>query len=269
MQTEKITFSFGKNWADFVAANFSDERVEVAKKHLMEFLRLPDLKGKYFLDIGSGSGIHSLAAVRAGAAKIVSLDVDPFSVKTTSYIRENFGKGVDWTVLEGSILDPSFFQKIQPADVCYSWGVLHHTGKMWDAIKNAATLRKTDGLFYIALYTTDSKSDYWTKTKIKYNATSNLGKRYMEARYVARPFMIHLLKGRNFLRTVREHKKTRGMSYMTDVRDWLGGYPYEHATPQEVLLFGREQLGLDLVNLKTGEACTEYLFARPGTVHSA
>jgi 2-polyprenyl-6-hydroxyphenyl methylase/3-demethylubiquinone-9 3-methyltransferase len=59
------------------------------------------------------------------------------------------------------------------------------------------------------------------------------------------------------------------MNYLFNVRDWLGGLPYEHATPQEVLRFGREQLCMELVNIKTGEACTEYLFQpRPSFVEA-
>ena len=262
---EKISFSFGKNWADFVAANFSDERVDIARRHLLNFLRVPDLEGKYFLDIGSGSGIHSLAALRAGATKIVSFDLDPFSVQTTDFVRKSYGQGSDWTVMHGSVLDQEFLRRLEPADIAYSWGVLHHTGKMWEAIINAATLRKPDGLFYIALYTTDHKSDYWTRVKIRYNAASKLGKRAMESRYLVRHTLLpHLLRLKNPLKTMRDYKKSRGMSYMIDVRDWLGGYPYEHTTPGEMLRFGRDELGLELTNLKTGDACTEYLFAARG-----
>ena len=88
MSSEPITFSFGENWDQFAARYFSDERVRIAQEHLLEFLGVPNLQEKYFLDVGCGSGLHSLAALRAGAGRIVSFDVDPASVRTTRRIRE-------------------------------------------------------------------------------------------------------------------------------------------------------------------------------------
>jgi 2-polyprenyl-6-hydroxyphenyl methylase/3-demethylubiquinone-9 3-methyltransferase len=228
---------------------------------LLEFLELPDLKGKSFLDIGCGSGLHATAAFRAGASKITCFDLDPISVEATTYSKEYAGNPPNWEIHHGSVLDKQFISRFEPADIVYSWGVLHHTGKMWEAIENAASLLKPEGLFFIALYTTDSKSGYWTRKKQEYNRGGNLKKRWMESLYVGKSMLIELLRFRNPLADIMK-KRDRGMSFMTDVRDWLGGYPYEHARVEEVLRFGRQKLGMELVNLKTGEACTEYLFVK-------
>jgi len=263
MDKEGISFSFGRNWEDFIKTSFSDERVKIAKAHLLDFLEVEDLHGKYFLDIGSGSGIHSLAALLLGAERVVSFDVDEYSVKAAEMVRERKGRGFDWEILRGSVLDNDFLARIKPADIVYSWGVLHHTGDMWTAIRNAAGLMRPGGLFYLALYTTEPSSNYWLKVKKKYNRSSDFRKRMMEASYVARRVILpDILGRRNTWRRVREYKKSRGMSFMTDVRDWLGGYPFEHARIEEVLRFGRTSLGLELVNIQTGEANTEYLFKR-------
>jgi 2-polyprenyl-6-hydroxyphenyl methylase/3-demethylubiquinone-9 3-methyltransferase len=135
---------------------------------------------------------------------------------------------------------------------------------MWEAIENAAGLMKGDGLLYIALYTTDARSDHWLEVKKKYNAASAVKKRIMELSYVMRYTIAPCLLAREtFQRTMRSYRqRNRGMSYLTDVRDWLGGYPFEHAKIEEVLGFCRKRLGLELVNIKTGEANTEYLFKR-------
>lgn len=259
---KRITFSFGKNWEEFVRLYFREEKVEQSKRYLLEFLELPDLKGKYFLDIGCGSGLHSLAACLAGAERVVSFDIDPYSVSTTEKIREIYGRPFNWTVLQGSILDQTFLQSIEPADIVYSWGVLHHTGKMWEALKNTARLMKEHGLLYIALYTTDAKSNYWLEVKKKYNEASPAGKRLMEWRYILTETIIpSLLHFKNPLKTITGYRK-RGMSYYTDIKDWLGGYPFEHAKIEEVFHFCRKQLGLELINIKTGEANTEYLFKK-------
>jgi 2-polyprenyl-6-hydroxyphenyl methylase/3-demethylubiquinone-9 3-methyltransferase len=263
MGEEKVTFSFGKNWQKFIERNFSEDRVEISRKHLLGFLETTDLAGKYFLDIGCGSGIHSLASYRSGASRIVSLDVDPDSVRTTERIREITGNPPHWEVLQGSILDAGFVGRIEPADIVYSWGVLHHTGNLWTAMRNSASLIRPGGLFYVALYEKTAESPYWIETKKKYNRSSPAGKRRMELAYVYRTFFRtrSLRQIRGSLRYIREYRKTRGMEFWTDVRDWLGGWPYEPATPEEVTGFCTG-LGLRILKVKTGEANVEYLFTK-------
>lgn len=258
-------FGFGKNWDEFVRRAFSEERVGIARDHLLRFLELPDLKGKYFLDVGCGSGLSSRAALDAGAAKIVSFDYDPDSVRTAERVRQMSGSPSNWTVLQGSILDDSFVSSLEPADVVYAWGVLHHTGRMWKAIENAAGLMRERGLFYAALYTATSKSDYWIRVKKRYNRASAFRKRLMEARYVLRYTVLpQLVRGKNPCSLIKNYKSMRGMSFFTDVKDWLGGWPYEDAKIEDVLRFCRKRLGLEMINVATGEANTEYLFQRRG-----
>jgi SAM-dependent methyltransferase len=263
MQHDKISFSFGQNWRDFVMTAFTPERVAIAVRHLAGFLELPDLQNKSFLDIGCGSGLSSLAAYELGAAKIVSFDIVPEAVKSTQHLRAMRGNPASWTVLQGSILDEQFLHTLEKADIVYAWGVLHHTGCLWEAMTKASQLLADNGLFYLALYTTSPKSAYWIQIKKRYNQASLFRKRLMEMGYMVRYTIIPLLiKGRNPIRFIREYHHQRGMAYLIDVRDWLGGYPYEDATIEEVLRFGRKQLHLELSNLKTGAANTEYLFVK-------
>src|SRR4051812_18106258 len=72
-------FEFGKNWSRFLAV-LDDERIEEACKSLRRMLGVQDLAHRKFLDIGSGSGLFSLAAMRLGAERVVSFDYDPNSV---------------------------------------------------------------------------------------------------------------------------------------------------------------------------------------------
>lgn len=263
MAKENITFSFGKNWQEFVKRSLDKRGIEISKKHILEFLELEDLQGKYFLDVGCGSGLSSLAAFKAGAGKVLSFDIDPYSVKTTKKLREISGNPSNWTILEGTILDKNFLLQIEPADIVYSWGVLHHTGRMWKALRNTANLMKKDGLLYIALYTTNRKSECWLNVKKKYNGAGPIMKKYMEVSYIIRYTIIPLIfRLKNPLSYIRNYKHKRGMSYLTDIKDWLGGYPFEYAKVEEVLRFCRKKLSLELINIKTGEANTEYLFKR-------
>ncbi len=257
------TFTFGRNWERFVEKSFSDERVEISRKHLLDFLEMPDLKGKYFLDVGCGSGIHSLAAFRSGASRIVSFDVDRHSVKTTEKLREMAGNPPHWQVLDGSVLDEAFMAALDPADIVYSWGVLHHTGKLWDAVRNAAGRIREKGIFYLALYEKTADSAYWIETKQRYNRSSRATKLGMECAYVWRTFFRGASPRQwfNSLRYIFTYKQSRGMAFWTDVRDWVGGWPYEPSTPQEVTDFVGG-LGLSMRKVKTGEANIEYLIAR-------
>lgn len=266
-ELDEMRFGFGRNWADFVELRLSEAVIADAQAHLARLLRTQSLAGKVFLDIGCGSGIHSLAALRLGAARVVSFDYDADSVATTLKVREFAGAPPHWEVMQGSVLDAGFMATLPEADIVYSWGVLHHTGAMWPAVRNAAMPLKRDGVFYIALYSSDMyvrpPAAYWLALKRRYNLAGPRGKRWLEWRYALRWHILPALaKGRNPLAVLRQYG-IRGMTYWTDVRDWLGGWPMDFASLAETTAFCAEQLGLTLVNLKTGEGCTEYVFARP------
>jgi SAM-dependent methyltransferase len=260
-----LRFGFGANWADYAAKHFSDERLDIARRHLLGFLKLPDLASRSFLDIGCGSGLHSLAAWRAGARPVTSFDFDPASVATTMKLRQLAGSPPEWTVQQGSVLDRAFVSRLPTADIVYSWGVLHHTGHMWTAIENAASRLHDRSMFYIALYATEAFTsptpDEWLAVKRAYNRGGPLRRRWMEWQYAWNNSIRHqIAAGRNPLAVLREHSRARGMSYWHDVRDWLGGYPMEFAGNKETEFFCRDRLGLELLHIKAGEANTEFLF---------
>ena len=260
---DTISFSFGKNWEEFIKNNFSEEIVETSKAHILNFLEMQDLKDKTFLDVGCGSGLSSLAAYRAGASKIISFDIDEYSVKTTLKLREMEGNPQNWKVTEGSILDTKFISEIDKADIVYSWGVLHHTGDLWEVIRNTMTFLKDDSLLYLGLYVTTPKSAHWLKVKKKYNRSGDLVKKLMVLKHLVRHKIIpDLIRFKNPVNRFKEYRKKRGMALVTDVKDWLGGYPYEPASIEEVYRFLRSNFNLDMIDLKTGEAVVEYLFKR-------
>lgn len=128
-------FEFGKNWTQFLTL-LDESRIAEAEKSLRQMLEVESLAGKRFLDIGSGSGLFSLAAKRLGAS-VHSFDYDPQSVACTSELkRRYFPNDPDWVVEEGSALDAAYVQSLGKFDIVYSWGVLHHTGQMWQALES-------------------------------------------------------------------------------------------------------------------------------------
>lgn len=261
-----MRYEFGKNWSEFIEKNFSEERIKIAQDCLLNFLKLGDLRERTFLDIGCGSGIHSLAAYRSGAKRIVSFDYDPDSVNTTRKVRELTGSPNNWEVLQGSVLDRSFVDKLDRADIVYSWGVLHHTGNMWEAVKNAWSTMNQDGVYYIALYTKDifihPTPEFWLAVKKRYNRGRPLTRKCMEWAYAFKILWPELRAARNPFVFMQNYDQSRGMSFWTDVKDWLGGWPMEFAGIAETKEFCSKKLGLELLNIRAGEANTEYLFRK-------
>lgn len=262
-----MRYSFGKNWSRFARKSFSQERVDIARKHILSLLQRDSLKGLDFLDIGCGSGIHSLAARQAGAGRIRSFDYDPDSVETTKTMWHFAGEPADWTVERGDVLDDAYIASLGRWNLVYSWGVLHHTGDVWRAIDNAQKTVADNGLFYIALYSADVQTDpdFWLRIKKEYNEAGESKRRRMEWWYVwvyvmnRNPLLLPVF-GYRMLR----HRLNRGMSFFADIRDWLGGWPMEFVHDRDVI----DRLavhGFRLVNIKTGEACSEFVFERTGT----
>ncbi|MFZ4855515.1 MAG: class I SAM-dependent methyltransferase [Desulfuromonadaceae bacterium] len=277
MEDPKERFGFGQNWNDFIIKQFSPERVTAAKSKLLGALRLADLRGKTFLDIGCGSGLHSLAAIQAGAERVVSFDYDPNSVRTAQMLKEMFGNPGNWQISQGSVLDEQNMKNLGTFDIVYSWGVLHHTGFMWKAIENARIPLGENGVFLIALYSHTAYQDgelsgrpspeQWVEIKKKYNSSHAVVKRFMEWEYVwhdslkppiSKPWLV-FERYAAFKKREKEYVKERGMEIWTDIRDWLGGYPMEFVNEFELQAFAKERLGLKLVEMLAGEGNTEFI----------
>ncbi len=252
---ENVVFPFGKNWQQFLAS-IGEEQIAQACESLKRFMEVSNLEGKTFVDIGCGSGLFSYAAFLLGARQIVSLDVDPFSVACARYFYEKAGRPAHWTIHRGSVLDAKFLSKLGTFDIVYSWGVLHHTGKMWQAVENSAKLVSSKGLYYIALYNKVEGrfgSRMWVKIKRLYNVSPRPVKWMIEWVYILiRHVGRNMLRLRNPFKVLKSFGSGRGMRWKTDMIDWLGGYPYEYATVEEVFTFMKQLFpSFTLINIKT------------------
>ncbi len=251
-------FRFGKNWSRFLSV-LDDVRIEEAVASLKKMLEVETLEGKSFLDVGSGSGLFSLAARRLGA-KVTSFDFDPQSVECTEELkRRYFVDDPKWRVLSGSILDDDFVQSIGKFDIVYSWGVLHHTGQMWKALHNVDHYVQEKGRLFIAIYN-DQKlaTKYWTRVKAAYNKMPFLRPLIISVHLIY-PTLPSILVQR-----LSHRKPPRGMTQWYDLLDWLGGFPFEVAKPEQIVRHYRER-GYILTNMKTvggRNGCNEFVFQR-------
>ena len=265
-------FEFGKNWKRFLS-NLNEGRIALAEQSLQRTLKCERLEGKTFLDIGSGSGLFSLAARRLGAT-VRSFDYDPVSVACTEELRRRFfPQDQAWVVEQGSVLDKRYLQWLGAYDIVYSWGVLHHTGAMQAAFDNIKPLITMGGLLYIAIYNDLGKiTDRWHRIKRNYNRLPPLMRRAYALGIITAEempvFFDHCKRGKLGeyfdLWKAYDRISTRGMSRWHDWIDWIGGYPYERATMEAVVdEFSKDGFALtNLVDRSTGYGCNEFVFIR-------
>jgi 2-polyprenyl-3-methyl-5-hydroxy-6-metoxy-1,4-benzoquinol methylase len=264
-------FGFGKNWASY-SALITGDQIEQAEKGVTALLGAK-VEGSTFLDIGCGSGLHSLAALRLGAKEVVAIDLDSDSVQTTRHVLEKHAPGLPYRVEQLSVFDlnPASFGQF---DIVYSWGVLHHTGDLLRAIQKASSVVRGNGYLAIALYRRVWLDWFWWLEKSWYAHASLPAQARARSAYVIFYKIALICTCRNPSSFIESYKNKRGMDFMHDVHDWMGGWPYEAIGRSEVepflaklsfclrkfngsrgKLFGRD-LGI------FGSGCDEYLFQR-------
>lgn len=255
-----ITFSFGKNWKNY-AETINDTAIRIAREDIEDWLGIEGIDDKIVLDIGSGSGIHSLVFHQKGAKSLISFDYDIYSVETTKLLWEKAGKPGNWQITQGSILDKTFLEQLGKFNIVYAWGVLHHTGSMWEAIENTLALVENNGFLFVSLYTKGPNYEKHLALKQQYNKAFPLGKKVLEWKYILGMMKWRLKRRKNPF--AWNETKERGMNVYYDIVDWLGGLPYEVASPTELIEFC-QKFGFILIKIKelSEGGCSQYLFQK-------
>ena len=262
-------FAFGENWASY-ASTIDEPRIVEAEKALIHLFGSDGLCGKTFLDIGCGSGLHAVAAGRLGATRVVAIDIDPVAVETTRNVLKDHAPKLVSEVHTLSVFD-LVAETFGQFDVVYSWGVLHHTGAMHKSMASAANMVKPRGVFAFALYHRTRMCGLWRYEKRWYASAAPRSQRVARAIYIILLRLRFLATGGDFRSYVANYKSLRGMNFLHNVHDWMGGYPYESISGAEVDDFMR-RLGFARVRSFTspktfgffGSGCDEYVYNKIG-----
>lgn len=266
-----IKYKFGKNWKSYLSEYFNENSLKEACKSICTFMGVDNFKGKRFIDVGCGSGIMSLAAIQLEAKEVLSIDCDIDSIEATESLKyfnainsKNFNIS-KWSIKQDSILN-RLDLKHGKFDIVYSWGVLHHTGNLVKALNNVTELVNDNGLIYLSIYNEVGGlfgSRFWKRVKLAYNKSPSLIRYFIELFYIIKKIIFYILQLKNPFKEINNYNKIRGMNFITDIKDWLGGYPYEPATVTKIFKFFKFK-GFNLINISTTNrlGCNEYLFRR-------
>lgn len=262
-------FDFGENWKSFSDSALTSERVALARTDFHELMNNVPLAGRTFLDIGFGQGLAICLAKEAGA-KPFGNDINPKCIEALKSTARFF-PNVDLNsipILVGSILDEGVLLRLKNLpptgetrfDVVHSWGALHHTGAMKSALRHAASLVEPGGFFVLAIYNTHWSSPIWSVIKWTYAYAPSIIQRIFVALLFPMIFIAKLAVSRG-----NPLRKERGMSFYHDVVDWVGGYPYEHATIEEVQIFlGKSGFQMErAIPATVPTGCNQFVFRAP------
>jgi 2-polyprenyl-3-methyl-5-hydroxy-6-metoxy-1,4-benzoquinol methylase len=268
--SDQQRFAFGENWRRFLDV-LDEDRIAEAERSLVDALGAGTLQGKTFLDAGCGSGLFSLAALRLGASRVHSFDYDRGSVGCAVELRRRYGYGDSrWTIEPGDVLDDRYVSSLGKYDLVYCWGVLHHTGDMWRGLRVIERLVAPTGHLLIAIYNDQGfMSRAWKGVKLAYSRIP----RPLRIPYVVlvmaprelRELVANMLRGKpvDYVRSWTQYQSARGMSRWHDLLDWVGGYPFQVAKPEQIFELYHDH-GFELVRMRTcggGLGCNEFVFA--------
>ena len=255
-------FKFGENWKNF--SNLIDNnRLKEAVTSLKKLTNKKSLNNLSFLDIGCGSGLSSLAAIQLNCKKIYAIDQDEQSIKTTKKVlqKSRFKK------VKVEKKDLFTLNEKEKFNIVYSWGVLHHTGNMLEAIKKSTKMVSKNGILILALYKKTKLCNLWKIEKYIYKSSPKVIQNFIKNLFIFLFKLAMILKRKNFSNYINDYKTKRGMDFYHDVHDWLGGYPYESISIEEISKimdkFGYKMIRSFQVKKQIGffgTGCDEYVF---------
>ncbi len=259
-----VAYDFGENWKDFSLNALQGINIEQSMNDFKILINNENIEGKTFLDIGFGQGLSLLHATQLGA-KTVGCDINPTCKEVLENNKQKYFNLKDTTipVVVGSIIENETIESLKRInnkfDIVHSWGVLHHTGDMWKAIDNCTDLVNNNGKLIISIYNKHWSSAMWKFIKWFYNISPKFIQWLM-----IKIFYIVIFIAKFLVTFKNPLKKERGMNFYYDIIDWIGGYPYEYATMDEIndYVSKKGYVLLSKVKAQVPTGCNEFIFKR-------
>jgi SAM-dependent methyltransferase len=108
-----------------------EERKYFVEPHIKGFANFLNWKNKKVLEIGCGIGTDAVNFARAGA---IYTGIE-LSQKSLNLAQQRFNVfGLNGTFIKGNVENLSSILKKEPYDLIYSFGVIHHTPNITDAL---------------------------------------------------------------------------------------------------------------------------------------
>jgi 2-polyprenyl-6-hydroxyphenyl methylase/3-demethylubiquinone-9 3-methyltransferase len=227
---QQARFQFGRNWTEY-NRNVTEAEIAAAQSGIEKLLP-SGIHGRSVFDVGCGSGIHSLGFLRLGSSSVTAVDYDPICIETAArLVGTRYFGAAEFICRQADALALPEDLRGTRFDIVYSWGVLHHTGNLWRALESVSAVVAPHGLLVIAIYHKTPFCALWRREKAWYSNASTPAQAAAQLLYKTAFYGAKIASGRN---PFTSKPSRRGMKAKNDLHDWLGGFPYESATPDEI-----------------------------------
>ncbi|MBN1271496.1 MAG: class I SAM-dependent methyltransferase [Candidatus Aminicenantes bacterium] len=144
MNKEKVGRFYDVVWTEYIPEYPETE------KHWELFYSEKEVKSKWVLDAGCGTGIFSIIFANKGAGQVTGIDISEGSLNTARKLSKKFGlKNTRFEKQDMLALpyESEFF------DIVWAWGTVHHTTDPLRAVNELIRVLKKEGSLLLAVYT--------------------------------------------------------------------------------------------------------------------
>lgn len=128
-----------------------EARKYFVEPHIPRFAEFPRWKGKRVLEIGCGIGTDTINFARHGA-EVTAIDLSEKSLEIAQKRAEVYGLQDRIRFIHANAEELSRFVPVEPYDLIYSFGVLHHTPDPLRAYREIRQYCHSDTLLKVMVY---------------------------------------------------------------------------------------------------------------------